>query len=282
MRIRTHGDNYVPKSEVFKKDYPLFGLGDIVHVVVNPFSEGSSLAPSADCIGQVIEINNEQSHGLTSEFKKQPPLITILLADGTEKTFCAGWITEVEKAKVEIGIQKPKNIFAEGLERDPQLQRRCSVHGEQSQLKKGVLCGPLTELATLVLARMNTSLERYIDREKLYALYKKHGRPGMIGEIHRGILRVNKKAFSKWIKRNALAICYTVAQLRAMQTLITIESEESAMRDLDNDEHHSLFGNSPVEETLDDLADGFDDSFSPGDMSDDDITDQEMGFLLKF
>jgi hypothetical protein len=288
MRIRTHGKNYAPKSEVFKRDYPLFGLGDIVHAVMHPHfhSDGS---PLFEHIGRVIEISYEQSYGLTSELKKQPPLVTILLADRTEQTFCASLITEVEKAKVVIGIiGKPKNIFAEGLKRDPQLQQRCSVSTTHRILSKGtvykvtickgVLCGPLTELATLVLARMNTSLERYIDREKLYSLYKKQGMPGMVEEIHRGIYTVNKKAFKKWIKRNALAICYTVAQMRAMQTTIAIDSEESAMRDLDNEaEHNRLFGHPSIEEALDDLEDLSNDR---GDISDQDAADQEMDFLL--
>lgn len=157
--------------------------------------------------GKVVWV--EKRYGLINDGTLQPaPLLTIVTKEGEEKVFDNSFVTAViEKAK---GFRHT-NIFQEFLKEDPGLSKRLSVASQ-----KGVLCGTLQSLTIPFLAQMYISLERPIDDKKLAELFGKQ-KPGLV-KYDFGIYWVNKKAFGKWVRRNALRICATVVQLRTEET----------------------------------------------------------------
>ena len=105
---------------------------------------------------------------------------------------------------------KIRNIFQEQLKKDPGLWKAVATN------QRSIICGPIEELATLFLARSFLQLKRPIDLPKLTKLFEANG-TGLMKKEER-YYRVRRKPFAQWVRRNATAICKTVAKMRAERT----------------------------------------------------------------
>jgi len=83
--------------------------------------------------------------------------------------------------------------------------------------KKGVICGPLEELAVRFLSRIPLEIKHRIDRSKLQKEYLNQ-RMGFVRE-EKGIYYVNKKTFKKWILRNVYKILHTKTSIKQSQSV---------------------------------------------------------------
>lgn len=187
--------------------------GDLVRVYFHHYSDESQ----REVVGKVTEVTKRYGliNGGTTQ---QNPCISLLTAEGDEQYCDVSYVVEVLE-KGQLG-QCNKNVFAERWY--PEGVELLSVKG-----KKSILCGSLLSLASFFLSKVTyIPLERPIDWQKLVELYEKQDAPGYIGRKGEGVYYVRAKAFGKWVKRNAERICMTVAQIRAEQTQLNIESEK--------------------------------------------------------
>ena len=240
--------NHIRMNHVEKIEYLYVSLGDLVEAEL--FASGVKRMRTV--IGRVVLIENRHALvNLDHAPMRLAPVLTVVTASGKEEFFCNSLVTEVfERGR---GIYRPRNVFRQGIEINPRLITCLNTN------EKGILCGPLCELAARFLAQISIPLERPIDEKKLRKLFLKHKRPGCVKICHGHIYYVKKKAFGKWVKRNALSILMTVSQLRAAETRI-----DQAMRhyelelqeQVDDDE---LMDNEPVDVSLHEEEDQWED-----------------------
>ncbi|MGV8152024.1 MAG: hypothetical protein ACP5OG_03010 [Candidatus Nanoarchaeia archaeon] len=262
MKIQTQKGVYLPKSEVFERTYPHFSLGDVVRVIVDPYTKDSGLEPIADCIGRVRKI--EPMWGLINNATTaSAPIVTLSLTEDNERSFSASWVCEVVSRAKKAVIKRNPNIFYEDLKNDPSGAKRCNVKG-----KNNVLFGPLPELARLFLAKMQITLNHFVDAKKLGELYEKDNMPGCIGSPNSIFFYVKKKSFGKWVRKNALKICMTSNQMRAHYTSQNLSDEKEYWEEVQEEHEKSLTGDCQCQENQE-----------PEPIDPDDRTDMEIRFL---
>jgi len=209
------------ENQVGKSSFIRVGVGDLIEVCFKPLSTIKDI----DC-AKVIRV--QRRYGLVDQGTRHlSPLVTVIdLNTKGERTFDNEYVVRViERVKK---TPAPRNIFTEGVEEDSGFAFRLSVCS-----KKGVLCGPLHELAILFLSKINyPPLERGIDQLKLKKLFEKQ-MPGFLG-FEQGCYTINKKAFGKWIRKNALKVCLTVAQIRVRDTRFERDYEDQYWKDVED------------------------------------------------
>lgn len=120
------------------------------------------------------------------------------------------------------------NIFREQLKRNPGLWKAVATN------QRSIIGGPIEELAALFLAQSFFQLKRPIDLPKLTKLFEANG-TGLVKK-EEGYYWVRRKPFAQWVRRNATAICKTVAQMRAEQTHINQKYETEYRQFIEEDE----------------------------------------------
>ena len=216
--------------QIQKSDHIRVGVGDLIEAeILTRSSEASKI------VGKVVGV--EKRYGLRNDGTIQPaPLLKVITEAGKEEQFDNGYVIAVLERNNRT--PKPKNIFRETLERDPWLRESLRVK-ENDVVKKGVLCGTLHYLVVPFLAKMNIPLERPLDEVKLRLLFLKQ-KPGLVSEIYHGICYVNKKAFGKWVQKNALQICMTVSEMRIRETAENQDWEREWEREWEQDYRKSV------------------------------------------
>jgi hypothetical protein len=188
------------RSMQHRSDYIHVNVGDVIGAYFDICGGGG-------LVGRVIDVKKRYAlinHGTT----RQNPLVTVVIANGDIEHFDNSFVAVVFKRAEKR--QNPRNIFRDSFG-GPEMWNEVRILG-----RKSVIRGTLMELAVLFLAQMNISLEREIDTKKLKVLFDKQ-KPGVV-YYNGGFYWVNKKAFGRWVKKNATKICKNTKQLQAAST----------------------------------------------------------------
>ncbi len=151
-----------------------------------------------------------QRYGVFADGYRQNPLVRgTNLETGETEVFDISLVGGiVERA---MHTHAPENCFA-------WARRQGYLHPVTSK-HRGEWVGELEWLAKWALSTLPINLPRQINSSRLHALYQQCGKPGFLSVNYFGWwYRVNSKAFSRWVRRNATAICYAVAEMHIDET----------------------------------------------------------------
>ena len=185
--------------------------------------------PRIACVGRetytakVVQVRDRHEHYNNGEVKARP-LVTVVRDDnGEEQNLDALLVIEI-LSRPHLLAGPPLNIYAEDKrERSYDYMLACGRCGEW--------VGTLWLIAEHCLSQLHRYLPTPVDRVKLKALFMKQ-RPGLIESMGHGFLRVRRKPFEAWIRRNATRICKTIEQTDAERTALNTEWERDMEADM--------------------------------------------------
>ncbi len=162
-------------------------------------------AEKQDVEAEVLEVT--QRYGRVSGGNIfQSPLLKYRLMDGKEDFADAGFVVRVLKRSSRPSVLP--NVCAPW---------RAKEHLYKTRNRRGMLCGPIAELAMLCLSKVPFFVPHHVDPRKVANLFEKQRRPGLIREKH-SIILVHKKQFGRWVRQNASKICATSRELDRRNT----------------------------------------------------------------
>lgn len=156
---------------------------------------------------------------------REPLVVGRDVETGEEEFFSVHFVTQILEIPRRSVCRPPRNIFRE-------QPLGFMVVTDQ----RGVTSGSLGVLAGAFLAESPLELDRPIDNSRLRTLYRKDGSPGFLGLEPWGgseHIRVHKRAFRKWVLRNATAVLMTARAYDAEIDARNAEWEKQYWADVD-------------------------------------------------
>lgn len=179
------------------------GVGDVVRAYFDHSRE--------TLVGKVTLVT-ERYGRVNNGRTKSKPLITVIGDSGKVCTFDNGFVVEVlEWAKIRI----VRNNIYRGRK-----YNYLALTGE----RRGEWFGSLKYLAEKVISNMEIDYPREIDNDRLVELFNKQ-QPGLVERKQYSFVRVNRKPFKAWVKRNVLRFMQTAKDLDRAWTRLNMSEE---------------------------------------------------------
>lgn len=158
---------------------------------------------------------------------------------GEERYVDSSYVVSILERPSKTASRPPRNIFSNDWI-DPKFTKT---------ERKGIICGPLAELAATALRGAHFFLPHSIDPMRLAAIYEKQN-IGLVREEH-FLYWVHKKPFVRWARQNASRICETTAERTKKETAMEHEFEEDYWKGVNSEYEVSGYDDS--------AGDGYDD-----------------------
>lgn len=204
-------------KRVYRREYIPVAKGDVVQLEKN-------FPPDADkCVFPALVINVEERYVLMDAgTRRLPPLIKV-------KNIFTGKIEHYDNLYVKSVIKKycgpkalPRNVFRENITNN----KRRMILTE----KRGIISGPLPELARIILSKFPFELNFQLNIYELLNLYEKQ-KAGLIERYFTWGFRVHRRPFENWVRRNAYKICKTAGETLRENTKAQKKYEDEYWRD---------------------------------------------------